>query len=448
MASVDFQLRSLKNNDPFSARLRFLLADKQIVLEAKTNLYVFSPEEVMEMPLVNGKKFWKDNRKKQKLDLQKQTRIVRILNNQEEIRKFILDKCDAGNFNEDNLPTKEWFQSVVKEYYNNLNKIEFEKLQGEESLAIQYQFDKYIKLKRSSVAPRTILKLEGTKKIFIEFEQYQSRKKGFDVTNLITEVDPDFQYELEEYLSNELLYSKNTIAKTIKILQTVCNYAQKRGIQLNRSYGLVAMSYDDTDVVYLSFTELQKIKNAKMPQELEDARKWLYMSCFLGQRISDFMRFNSTMIRKEADDHYIDFVQEKTGKKISLLLHAEVMNFLQDNNMEFPSPIYEQDYNEQIKQVCKLSGIQEKIQGSVLTEVQKGIWRKKKGIYEKWELVGSHIGRKSYCTNFYSKIPTSLLLEVSGHSEERTLLSYIGKKDPQNAKMMKGYYQNIDITKD
>ncbi len=449
MPSVDFQLRSLKINDPFSARLRFLLPDKQVVLESKTELYVFSPDEVLEMPLVNGKKFWKDNRKKKKLELDKQTRIVNILNDQENLRKFILDKCESNNYSEDNLPTKEWFQSIVKEYFNNLKKIQFEKDQDEESLDIQYHFNRYIKLKRNSLAPRTILKLEDTKKIFKGFEEYQSLKKGFDVVNLITEVNPEFQYDLEEYLSKELLYSRNTIAKTIKVLKTICNYAQKRGVQLNKSYGLVSMPYEESDVVYLSFSELQQIKNSdKIPEELEDARWWLYLSCFLGQRISDFMRFNPKMMRKEGEDYYIDFVQEKTNKKIALMLHSEVVKYLQGNNMEFPSPIEEYIYNDQIKDVCKLAGINEKIEGSVLKKVKDRVWRKQKGIYEKWELIGSHIGRKSYCTNFYSKIPTSLLLQVSGHSEERTLLSYIGKKDPENAKMMKKYYDEIDVTKD
>lgn len=446
MPSVDFQLRSLKLNDPFSARLRFLLSDKQLVLEAKTELYVFTPEEVLEMPLVNGKKFWKDNRKKKKLDLDKQTRMVRILNDQDDLRKFILERCEADNYDEDNLPTKEWFQSIVKEYFNNLKKIKFEKEQESESLLIQDHFDRYIKLKRNVLAPRTILKLEDTKKIFKKFEDYESSIKGFDVKHLLTDVNPEFQYELEEYLSGKLLYSRNTIAKTIKILKTICNYAQKRGVQLNRSYGLVGLPYDEKDVVYLSFSELKKIKECKdIPEEYENARQWLYLSCFVGQRISDFMRFDKNMIRKEGEDYFIDFVQEKTGKKIALLLHSEVVKILKKNNMNFPSPMYEQQYNDQIKEVCKYAKINHQTKGSVLKEIKDGVWRKVDGTYEKWELIGSHIGRKSYCTNFYSKIPTSLLLEVSGHSEERTLLSYIGKKDPENAKQMKKYYDEIDI---
>ena len=116
--------------------------------------------------------------------------------------------------------------------------------------------------------------------------------------------------------------------------------------------------------------------------------------------------------------------------------------------MQFPTFILDQEYNEQIKEVCQIAELTEKIEGSILTEVKENIWRNVKGIYPKWQLIGSHIGRKSYCTNFYSKIPTSLILEVSGHSEERTLLAYIGKKDNTNAKMIKNYYSNIDITKD
>lgn len=448
MASVDFQLRSVKINDPFSVRLRFLSGGNYHILESKTELYIFTPEEVLQSPLVNGKKFWNDNKKKLKIDLEKRTRIVRIQNDQENLRKFILAAYNLENFNDRKLPSKEWLQSIVKEYYNNLKRIQDDKEQSEKPLNIQWRFDNYIKLKKYSLAERTVMKLENAKKILKGFEEYQSKLKGFDVKHLITDVSPEFQYHLEEYLSRELLYSPNTIAKTIKILKTICNYSSKIGIQLHKEYGLVGKAYLEKDVVYLSFEELQKIKKETMPKELEEARDWLYMSCFLGQRISDFMRFNSKMLRKDGKDYFIDFIQEKTNKKIPLLLHPEVIDILQKRNMEFPPKMEESIYNDAIKLVCKEAKILEEIEGTILTEVKKGVWRDQKGIFPKYKLIGSHIGRKSYCTNFYSKIPTSLILKVSGHTEERTLLQYIGKKDATDSELIKNYYGKVDVTKD
>jgi len=36
------------------------------------------------------------------------------------------------------------------------------------------------------------------------------------------------------------------------------------------------------------------------------------------------------------------------------------------------------------------------------------------GIYEKWKLVTSHIGRRSFATNFYGNLPTSYLVYITG----------------------------------
>jgi hypothetical protein len=54
--------------------------------------------------------------------------------------------------------------------------------------------------------------------------------------------------------------------------------------------------------IYLSFEELEKIQKAKLKgynPQYEIARDWLIISCYTGQRISDFMRFTDKMVRVE-----------------------------------------------------------------------------------------------------------------------------------------------------
>ncbi|SNV48129.1 Uncharacterised protein [Chryseobacterium taklimakanense] len=458
MASVNFLLRSaVKKNDPFTARLQFSNPSKITdsnkfgldFVEVKTRIFVFNPEEVKEMPLVDGQRFWKEFKKYKGSDINIKNRIERINSEQNKFRSFILDRFEAA-YPEgcDSLPSKEWLSSVAKEYYDDIIRAEARKKNLEKPNELIWHFDNYIKVKGLELKPRTILKLQDTKKIVAGFEEFQSSIKGYSFQVLIPDVDELLKYDLVSYLQNNMHYSKNTIAKTIKIIRTICNYSKRYGIELSPMYEEFRMAYDDKDVVYLSFEELQTIKNADLPDELDNARKWLYISSFLGQRISDFMRFEKTMIRRDGTAYFIDFVQAKTNKKMALLLHPEVVKILKENDMNFPAAIDEPAYNDQIRKVCELSGLTEKVKGSILTEIDKGVWRNVEGVYPKYKLISSHIGRKSYCTNFYGKIPTALILEVSGHSEERTLLEYIGKKDASRSEMIKNYYQNIDITKD
>jgi len=51
---------------------------------------------------------------------------------------------------------------------------------------------------------------------------------------------------------------------------------------------------------------------------------------------------------------------------------------------------------------------------------------KETGIYPKYAVIASHDLRRSFATNFYGKIPTPILMNMTGHSQEATFMQYIG----------------------
>ena len=71
--------------------------------------------------------------------------------------------------------------------------------------------------------------------------------------------------------------------------------------------------------------------------------------------------------------------------------------------------------------------------------------RKEKGMYPKYELVTSHICRRSFATNFYAKMPTALIIRVTGHSTEREMLNYIAKPPIDFAEEMARYFNQIEF---
>lgn len=46
----------------------------------------------------------------------------------------------------------------------------------------------------------------------------------------------------------------------------------------------------------------------------------------------------------------------------------------------------------------------------------------------KYELISSHVGRRSFATNFYGKINQQLIQSVTGHKTESSFLKYINKQ--------------------
>ena len=49
------------------------------------------------------------------------------------------------------------------------------------------------------------------------------------------------------------------------------------------------------------------------------------------------------------------------------------------------------------------------------------------GQFPKYQLLSSHDLRRSFATNHYGKIPTPILMKLTGHSRESAFLEYVGK---------------------
>ena len=113
------------------------------------------------------------------------------------------------------------------------------------------------------------------------------------------------------------------------------------------------------------------------------------------------------------------------------ILHEYDFNFppLFSNNKGSNETIY----NRYIKEVCRLAGIDSVIDWSFRDPKTKRYVSKK---VPKWKAVTSHIGRRSFATNFYGKINTSLLIDATGHSTEVQFLRYVGNVGDQNAKLL------------
>src|SRR5699024_1827492 len=121
---------------------------------------------------------------------------------------------------------------------------------------------------------------------------------------------------------------------------------------------------------------------------------------------------------------------------------------LDKRNGNFPRPISDQRYNDYIKKVCKKAGLNDLMEGKKTVciaddpdNATKNDYRKKIGLCKKYKLVSSHIGRRSFATNYYGKVPTSVLISITGHSTEKMFLKYIHKSETDTAKDALKYFK-------
>jgi integrase len=141
---------------------------------------------------------------------------------------------------------------------------------------------------------------------------------------------------------------------------------------------------------------------------------------------------------------FLEFTQAKTGNKMTIPLTAKVIAILDKRDGEFPRKISDQKYNTYFKELCKQAKITDLVFGTKKVETSEGSkkYRNKEGLYPKFELVASHVGRYSFATNNYSKnIPTSVLIQMTGHSSEGMFLNYIGKSSKDMAIEISSYFQ-------
>ena len=134
------------------------------------------------------------------------------------------------------------------------------------------------------------------------------------------------------------------------------------------------------------------------------------------------------MIINVENQKLIAFKQTKAQKEIVIPLLPEVQEILDKRGGEFPRKISDQRFNEYVKELCKKIGFIDEVDGSVIKNIgnnKNKRFRKVKGTYPKYMLVSSHIGRRSFATNFYGKIPTPLLMSATGHTTEKQFLKYI-----------------------
>lgn len=350
----------------------------------------------------------------------------------DEVKKQInskLKEIESNIFNALNdtetIKNLDWLKSIV----NPNHKSEISKETTKSPYLLDW-INNYMSYKKNDVTLSTVKKYIVFKHLLERFER--SRKKQIE----IIEINQQFKTELENYcLKNG--YANNTIARLFKFIKTICKYAETNGIKTNSQLSNLKGKFEKADNIYLSLEDIEKIKVVNLDERLDNIRDWLLISCYTGQRVSDFLRFTKDMIIEIDNKKYIHFTQTKTNKQITLPLHPVVVEILNKRNGEFPHTLSDQKYNEYIKEVGKLADLTQVVTGSKINTITK---RKEQGQFEKWELITSHIGRRSFATNNYGIIPTSLLKSATGHSTEQQFLTYIGKTDEEQAKQLAKYW--------
>lgn len=430
MASIKYRLKSNKS-DWASIYVRFKQGN-QFDTEAITSLdcpverWSESKQEVLSTKLLN---YTEVNKKLSEFKI--------YLKNEYEATKTVEQTILINN---------KWLKSKIDLFFNLQNIEQKEK----EKIYFTDYIDAFIldsKTKRNRlgnpIKPRTIQHYNTTLNKIKAFE------KEKNVKIKINEIDLDFHNSFIEFLENKQHLNNNTIGGYLDDIKLFCNNAGKKGIQISNEVKSTEFysPTNKTNDIYLTEDEINKIYNCSFEFDyLDNARDWFIIGLRTGLRISDFLCLSKDNVD---NDGFINKTTLKTDYPVIIPIHEQVKAILEKRNGEFPRKISDQKFNEYIKIVSEKAGITEMVEGAridkVTVEGEKGkkanIHRKVKKKYPKFELVSSHICRRTFATNLYGKLDTLTIMKITGHSTEKQFLSYIKITPKEYAEKLKALWE-------
>ena len=188
----------------------------------------------------------------------------------------------------------------------------------------------------------------------------------------------------------------------------------------------------------LGYLELKTILNLELKGDtlyLEPVRDIFMFCCFSSLRYSDA----SSLKWNDVKDDHIEVTTVKTADSLSIEINDMMGRILEKyravpdkrNNLVFPY-YTNQAMNRDLKKLCKLAGINEVIRITSYKDNER-IYEVK----EKWELVGTHTGRKTFIVNALSRgIAPSIVMKWTGHNDYKSMKPYIDIVDSIKASEM------------
>lgn len=348
------------------------------------------------------------------------------------MKKIVSHFAEFDKYNRENgiIPTRD----MVKNHFEAFWKTPEQKTDDRPITFFEF-VDNYINDAKTKPNPITKKPLsKNTLKDYVltrnTLKEFNDSFRKFDFEN----IDSDWYDDFMTWCNNKG-FKDNYKGKHIKTLKTFLNNALENGITDNRNHQKRAFSVfkEETDAIYLNLDELRRIWQLDLTNDptRERARDLFLIGCFTGLRVSDYNNLKPSNIKEVNGVKMFVVKTQKTKKMVAIPLHPIVEAILIKYD-GIPSRMFDQKINQNIKEVARLTGLDEVVE---TTATISGLEVTQKR--QKFEMVTTHTARRSFCTNAYLIGMDSLdIMAISGHTTEKNFLKYIKVTPEQRAVKM------------
>lgn len=416
MATIKFLLQS--KNDNSNIYVRYSIGRKQIFYR-KTGFVID----------------YKDWSEPKAQPIQKNNELKALKSKLDKLA-VALETAFNNSVSEGEALNSDWLQLQIDIFNNKTPVIELDILTNYIQKYIDEAPYKQNQKKGLGLSAGRVANIRLFKKTIERYEAEKLKRKSILIKNINLKFIEDYKLWL---FGKE--YSINYVGKNIANIRTICLDASKNDIetstQIKNIKGLSEQKPPE-QIIYLSEDEQELIKKTPLIREaLINTRKFLLLGCLIGQRGGDLLSITADNIKDINGIKIIELKQQKTGKLVAIPLLPEALEIIESG---LPYKISLTKFNEYLKDLCEIAGIIEHTTGR---KKEKNNAPTIKKVFPKYELISSHVCRRSFATNFYGRIPTPVLMNITAHGTERMFLSYIGKTTYDNAYQMLEYFSKL-----
>jgi integrase len=295
------------------------------------------------------------------------------------------------------------------------------------------EYDKFIEArrKRQYVSFRTIQRYKTTQNHLKNFASSKRVKVTFD------SFDEDFANDFVVYLIKKAKLVNSTAEAVVKNLKVFLNYAIEREITTNhsfkKSFKKAIQNFrlkTHNEQIALTNADIEKLTQYTTDNKLlEQTRDLFLIQIYSALRVSDLMRLTYDHISFK--EGIIRIINKKTSEPVEIQLHNKLRKLLVKYEEKGLPKYSEPVYNRNIKTVCKEAGLTDKI----IRTFHYGKDKIEK-VYEKWELVRTHIARSTGITELVRRdVPDRKIIPTVGIKKQDTLNKYVhlANKESQEA---------------
>jgi len=273
---------------------------------------------------------------------------------------------------------------------------------------------------------RTYMGINYSIDILKKFSNHKQYPINFNTIN------KTFLDKLLDYLYNIKGFSNGSVDNVLKNLKVYMKYGFENNYHINNEYTTFKRVKKDGSIITLTYQEIQKIFDYKPINQSEELTKDISILMLnTGLRYSDIQQLNKSHfsinyldgIKKYSSIHsFISITTTKNKIPIKIPFNDGVYYIYEKyykNGLTFEN-VSNKVFNERLKKLTKKVGINSEVETYIFMGKQKVV-----KTYPKYDIMSSHILRKTFISISLSENNTDVVMSLIGSKDYKSFKRYV-----------------------